>query len=97
MLYITENEDGSVRNIYESESNNLRDEYSLLLKQKASELQATINPYYHNIMSHKEHHSNLTDKQYKKLVAKWDRVLRENTPDKFLSITAKKKQYGFIR
>ncbi len=94
MIYITHS-DGSIKNVIKSDYNDLKEQYSIFLSDKAEKLNIKINPHWFNIMNHEDHHNGLSKNEYKKLVIRWDKVLAKWSFDDFVLKKNKGKKIKF--
>jgi hypothetical protein len=88
MIYIIEKSDEDldtfIHSVWEVDNLDVDNEYKRFMLKKANPMGITINPHWLNIMNHKDHHSDLSEKEYKMKSKAWDKVRGEWPIEKFL-------------
>jgi NADH:ubiquinone oxidoreductase subunit len=101
MVYILDKTDEYfdtfLHSVWEVDNLDVDNEYKRFMLKKASPMGITINPHWLNIMNHKDHHSDLSEKEYKMKSKAWDKVRREWPIDRFLEEVLGGKKMEFKR
>jgi len=101
MVYIVEKRDefdeGYTDSVWEVGSEDVENKYSRFMQKKASPMGITINPHWLNIMNHEDHHSDLSEKEYKLKSKAWDKIRREWPIERFLEEVLGGKRLEFKR
>ena len=101
MIYILDKTDEYfdtfLHSVWEVDNLDVDNEYKRFMQKKANPMGITINPHWLDIMNHKDHHSDLSEKEYKMKSKAWDKVRREWPIERFLEEVLGGKKMEFKR
>ena len=84
-VYDIEDESSHIESVWSLNDNiDIKKEYDIFIKQEAKNINAIIHPNWYNLMNYKNHHSNLTEKEYDDLEMLWNGILDEYNIEWFI-------------
>lgn len=98
MIYITSETDfdyHTIKNVWESDNNNLKEDYKNYMIKKAKDLNIIINEHWLNMMNH-NNNEHLTKEEFKKKNKQWSKILKDWTFEKYISYYNLAKKVEFI-
>ena len=100
MIYITYHKSNfsecqTIKNVWDVHYNDVEEQYISFIKEKAQEINITINPHWLNIMNWQDYNNHISIGEYHNKEKQWNKILRQWNIDKFISEKLRGRKLNF--